>query len=184
MTLPLEKQINIGLVDTLTGINNRRYFDERLPTEISRSQRYKKPLSCLFIGVDHFEQFNDSFGYINGGKILKQVANKIWRELRATDIVGRYNEEEFAVLLIETNITCASGVAERIRCSIQKQQVELEGQSVEVTISVGVSGSQQSMMPHQPAKTIGRSMLAAADRALCDAKQMGKNRIQCAQLSV
>ncbi len=120
-------QTNMGLIDSLTGINNRRYLDERLPTEISRSQRYKKPLSCLFIGVDQLDQFNHSYGHAIGGKILKQVAHNIYRVLRTTDIMGRYDEEEFAVLLIETDIAIACEVAERIRCSIQQQRVEMEG---------------------------------------------------------
>ena len=142
MTTLLEKQKNMALVDALTGINNRRYFDERLPTEISRSQRYNKPLSCLYIGVDHFKQFNNDYGHINGNKALKQIAQKIWQELRATDILGRYSEEEFAVLLIETDMISAREVAERIRRSIQKQQVEIEGRTIEITVSVGVSSSQ------------------------------------------
>lgn len=178
MTHFLDKHTNLGLIDNLTGINNRRYLDERLPTEISRSQRYKKPLSCLFIGVDQFERFNADYGRTNGGKLLKQVAHKIWCELRATDIIGRYGDEEFAVLLTETDVTGAREVAERIRCSIQKQQIDLEGQPVEITISIGVSGAQP--IAHQSAQAIGESMLAAADQALNNAKQTGKNQIYCA----
>jgi diguanylate cyclase (GGDEF)-like protein len=178
MTKSPEMQTNMGLIDSLTGINNRRYLDERLPTEISRSQRYKKPLSCLFIGVDQLDQFNHSYGHATGGKILKQVAYNIYRVLRTTDIMGRYGEEEFAVLLIETDIAIACEVAERIRCSIQQQRVEMEGQPVEITISIGVSGTQQ--IPDQSAKAVGESMLAAADKALCNAKQTGKNQVHCA----
>lgn len=177
----MDKHINFGLIDNLTGINNRRYLDERLPTEISRSQRYKKPLSCLFIGVDQFDRFNTNYGHINGGKLLKQVAHKIWRELRATDIIGRYGDEEFAVLLTETDISKACGVAERIQCSIQKQHIDLEGQLIEITISIGVSGTQP--IAHLSAQAIGESMLAAADKALHNAKQTGKNQIHCAQFA-
>ena len=183
MTILRDKLRNIGLKDILTGINNRRYFDERLPEEISRSQRYKKPLSCLFIDVDHFKQFNDNYGHASGDMVLKQVAHKIGQALRATDVLGRYGGEEFAVLLIETDAANACEVAERIRESIQNHCIELEGKSLQITVSIGVSGSQQPVAINQSVKAIGESLVAAADGALYKAKQAGRNCIICAELS-
>ncbi|UJP04546.1 MAG: GGDEF domain-containing protein [Nitrosomonas sp.] len=176
------QQINLGLVDFLTGINNRRYFDERLPKEISHSKRYRKPLSCLFIGIDCFEQYKKDYGHVNGDKILKQVAHKIWRGLRATDIVGRYSEEEFAVLLIEADVNCAHDVAKRIQQTIQGMQIELAGNAIQITISIGISDSQQLEKNHQSTKSLGELMLATADRALHSAKKCGRNQVQCIQL--
>ena len=178
-----EPQINLGLIDFLTGINNRRYFDERLPKEISHSRRYQKSLSCLFIGIDCFEQYKKSYGYTNGDKILKQVAQKIGCGFRTTDIVGRYSEEEFAVLLIEADIDRARNVAERIQQNIQNQQIELEGQAIEITVSVGVSDALQSEKSDRCAKSLGELMLVTADRALKNAKQIGRNQVQCMPLS-
>lgn len=183
MAILHDKLRNIGLKDVLTGINNRRYFDERLPEEISRSQRYKKPLSCLFIDVDHFKQFNDNYGHASGDQVLKQVAHIIRQNLRATDVLGRYGGEEFAVLLIETDAANARDVAERIRQNIQNHHIELEGKSMQITVSIGVSGYQQPVDTSQPVKAIGASLIATADGALYKAKQAGRNRVICGELS-
>lgn len=87
MTILRDKLKYSSLKDPLTGINNRRFFDQRLPEEIARSKRSEAPISCLFIDVDHFKQFNDNYGHASGDLILKQVACIIRRELRASDIV-------------------------------------------------------------------------------------------------
>lgn len=180
MALLHDKLRNIGLKDVLTGINNRRYFDERLPEEISRSQRYQRPLSCLFIDVDHFKQFNDNYGHASGDKVLKQVAHVVEQALRTTDVLGRYGGEEFAVLLIETDTANAREVAERIRQSIQNHRIELDGHPIQITVSIGVSGSQRSYDTNQSVRAIGESLVAAADNALYQAKRTGRNRVICA----
>jgi len=179
-----EKIKNLGLVDALTGINNRRYFDERLPKEISRSLRYQKPISCLFIDVDHFKQFNDSYGHASGDTVLKHVANKILQALRATDVLGRYGGEEFAVLLIETTADNALEVAERIRQNIQNNAIELEDKAVQITVSIGISSCPHVMDFRLPVKSIGESLVNAADKALYEAKQAGRNCVFLNECSI
>lgn len=139
MTILRDRLKNIGLKDALTEINNRRFFDQRLPEEIARSQRTQKPLSCLFIDVDHLKQFNDNYGHAGGDLILKQVAGMIREELRMTDVVSRYGGEEFVVLLVETETTKAIEVAERIWQRIQDNHTAFEDKTMQVTVSIGVA---------------------------------------------
>ncbi len=177
MTILREKLRNIGLEDGLTGINNRRFFDQRLPEEISRSQRYQKPLSCLFIDVDHFKNINDTYGHANGDLILKQIASTIRQTLRVTDVVGRYGGEEFTALLTETEETQALEVAERIRQRIENHPPEFPGQKAPVTVSIGVSGLRFPFDHTKSIAEVGASLMATADNALYQAKQAGRNCI-------
>lgn len=177
MTILRDKLRNIGLEDGLTGINNRRFFDQRLPEEISRSQRHQKPLSCLFIDVDHFKNINDTYGHANGDLILKQVANTIRQTLRVTDVVGRYGGEEFTALLTETEETQALEVAERIRQRIESHPPEFPGQTTPITVSIGVSGLRFPLDHTKSIAEVGASLIATADDALYQAKQAGRNCI-------
>jgi diguanylate cyclase (GGDEF)-like protein len=177
MTILRDKLRNIGLKDVLTGINNRRFFDQRLPEEISRSQRYQKPLSCLFIDVDHFKQINDTYGHANGDLVLKQVASMIRQTLRVTDVVGRYGGEEFTALLTETEESKALEVAERIRQRIEEHPIELSEQTAPITVSIGVAGLQFPLDHTKSIAEVGASLVATADNALYQAKQAGRNCI-------
>ncbi|MEK6735969.1 MAG: DUF484 family protein [Pseudomonadota bacterium] len=177
MTILRENLRNIGLKDALTGINNRRFFDQRLPEEISRSRRYRNPLTCLFIDVDHFKQFNDKYGHASGDQILKQVAHSIRQELRLTDVVGRYGGEEFAALLVETDEEKAFEVAERIRKHIQDLRIEFSGCSTNVTVSIGIAGIQHLADDKRTLAEIGNMLVETADQALYQAKQSGRNRV-------
>jgi len=177
MTILRDKLRNIGLEDGLTGINNRRFFDQRLPEEISRSQRHQKPLSCLFIDVDHFKNINDTYGHANGDLILKQVAHTIRQTLRVTDVVGRYGGEEFTALLTETEETQALEVAERIRQRIENHPPEFPGQKTPITVSIGVSGLRFPLDHTKSIAEVGASLIATADDALYQAKQAGRNCI-------
>lgn len=166
-----------SLNDALTGINNRRFFDQRLPEEISRCKRLQKPISCLFIDVDHFKQFNDSFGHSSGDMVLKQVAGIIRNMLRKSDIVGRYGVEEFAILLPETDHRYAVKIAERIRKSIQKHRYEFDRHQLQVTLSIGIADFQKFSDENKTLAEIAESLIAAADSALYKAKQGGRNCI-------
>lgn len=177
MTILRDRLKNIGLRDALTGINNRRFFDQRLPEEIARSQRTQKPLSCLFVDVDHFKQVNDSHGHAGGDLILKQVASVIRDELRTTDVVSRYGGEEFAALLIETGAVKAMEVAERIRKRIQDSSTEFAGKMMQVTVSIGVADFQSRSNNTQPSDEQGTVLVSNADNALYQAKQAGRNRV-------
>ncbi len=174
----------LGLTDALTGINNRRFFDQRLVEEVARGHRSRQPLGCLFVDVDHFKKFNDTYGHACGDHVLRCVAHIIREQLRTQDVVARYGGEEFAVLMSHTGETRAIEVAERIRDRIQQHQTMFEGQGFQVTVSIGVSilGASQNTMEEQStseARLIGESLVAEADAALYLAKQAGRNRVEC-----
>lgn len=175
MTLLRDRLKYSSLNDALTGINNRRFFEQRLPEEISRCKRSKTPISCLFVDVDHFKHFNDTYGHATGDLILKQVASIIRKEIRATDVVGRYGGEEFVVLLPNTDHQRALEVAERIRTRIQKHRYKYEEHSLQVTVSIGIADFQKFVDENKTLAEIGQALVAAADSALYKAKQSGRN---------
>jgi len=166
-----------SLNDALTGINNRRFFEQRLPEEISRCKRMESPISCLFVDVDHFKYFNDTYGHATGDLVLKQVASIIRKELRATDVVGRYGGEEFVVLLPDTDHRRALDIAERIRKCIEKNHCKYEEHMLQVTVSIGIADFQKFVDDNKTLEEIGQALVVAADKALYKAKLAGRNCI-------
>jgi len=138
-----ERLKRIGLTDSLTGVNNRRFFDQRLLEEVGRAQRSNEPLTCLFMDVDHFKKVNDKHGHQTGDQILRVVAGLIREQLRASDVLGRYGGEEFAALLVNAPSEVAMEIAERIRAVIAAYLFRtLDGESLMATISIGVASLQ------------------------------------------
>jgi len=174
-TIAQEKLKQAGLTDSLTGVNNRRFFDQRLNEEISRAQRLQSSVSCLFIDIDHFKVVNDSFGHETGDNVLIKVAELIRAQLRNIDVVARYGGEEFAVLLEQSGQDWAEGVADRIQKSIEETTF-VEGENCSLTVSIGVSTIEQ---PNTSQNTfdLGRELLRKADKALYQAKQDGRNKV-------
>ena len=174
-TIAQEKLKQAGLTDALTGVNNRRFFDQRLNEEISRAQRLNSSVSCLFIDIDHFKVINDSFGHETGDKVLKKVAELIRAQLRNIDVVARYGGEEFAVLLEQSGQDWAVEVAERILESIFETKF-IENENSKLTVSIGVA-----TLEHPNTKLssldLGRKLLRNADKALYQAKQEGRNKV-------
>jgi two-component system, cell cycle response regulator len=170
----------VGLTDPLTGINNRRYFEHRCLEEITYARRHGLPLACMFLDVDKFKRINDTLGHQAGDEVLRRVAALIKSQLRASDILARYGGEEFVVLLPQSAPRVACDIAERIRASVAAQPFQpLPGESVPITISIGVS-----MLPGEsPAKdaaALAGKLIASADEALYRAKESGRNRVVCA----
>lgn len=164
--------------DALTGVANRRHFDECLRQEFLRAMRDKSPLSLLMIDVDHFKQYNDQNGHQAGDTCLIRVAQAIQSSLRRpADLVARYGGEEFAVILPSTNVTGASERAEAIRKKIEEMQVERPGthENTSVTVSVGVAVAVPGDTGANPTK-----LIAAADGALFQVKQKGRNSVALA----
>jgi diguanylate cyclase (GGDEF)-like protein/PAS domain S-box-containing protein len=159
--------------DPLTGIANRRRFDRMLDLEFKRCQRSDSRVSVLFIDIDKFKFFNDTYGHSAGDDCIRQVAEAIASCLkRPADLVARYGGEEFAVLLPETSSGNAETVAEKIRQSVADLSIAHQGSPLgNVTISVGVAGGKCD------GRTSPASMLAAADGALYVAKEHGRNRV-------
>lgn len=161
----------LAITDGLTGLYNRRYFEERLDEETRRAKRYNRPVSIMMLDIDFFKQYNDTMGHLKGDQVLIQVARTLQRYSRETDITARYGGEEFVMILPETDAQNAGRLAERIRKGIERS--EFEGAKIlparRVTASVGVSCL--------AGDEIGRDMLDRADKALYKAKQAGKNRV-------
>lgn len=182
MAICIESALNqerikqLGLIDPLTGVHNRRYFDQRLTEEINRASRTQKPISCLFLDIDHFKKFNDEYGHQIGDRVLQEVAAIIKAQMRRSDVMARFGGEEFSVLLTNTDTKLASEIAERIRYIIADNEYELsETVRSRVTISVGVS----TMLPEHGCDTeeTGQKLIAKADSALYEAKDKGRNQV-------
>lgn len=173
----LERLKRQGLTDTLTAVNNRRFFDQRLGEEVASARRDGHPLSCLLLDVDHFKQVNDNHGHQTGDQVLMEVAALIRAQLRGSDVLARYGGEEFAALLAHTASETAVEVAERIRTSIAKRRFHLADDSgFNVTISIGVATFNPAQDPHA-AGSGGEHLVARADKALYEAKTAGRNRV-------
>jgi two-component system, cell cycle response regulator len=162
--------------DPLTGMKNRRFFDERLEEEFRRAERYGDCLALLMIDLDHFKSVNDRFGHPGGDLVLREAATLIRNSIRDPDICARYGGEEFAVILPKTGKPGAIAVAERMWREIGKKEYIVAPAAtmscaVRVTASIGVA--------FHPAKDItsGDHLLVMADKALYQAKRAGRNTI-------
>lgn len=172
-----ERLKHLSMTDPLTGINNRRFVEQRLQEEISLSQRRATMLSCLYIDVDHFKRINDNLGHAVGDEVLREIATRIRRELRISDVLGRFGGEEFVVLLPDTHANDAVLVASRILRGISNEAFHLdEAAELSVTVSIGVS---TIPVPDrsQPVSELSQALLTQADSALYRAKSEGRNRI-------
>jgi len=168
----------MALLDSLTGIANRRSFDERLAQEWERMRRARLALSLLLIDVDHFKRVNDSYGHQAGDEYLRHLAHILSAACdRPADLIARYGGEEFAVLLPETDSFGAGAVAGRIRAILQEDTGTAAGAFGPVTVSIGAAtwDADQDSSPDQ--------LISAADRALYTAKQNGRNRVEVGNLN-
>jgi diguanylate cyclase (GGDEF)-like protein/PAS domain S-box-containing protein len=158
--------------DGLTGLANRRCFDETLHAEWARALRQCQPLSLLMVDVDNFKAYNDTNGHLGGDECLKRIATAVSSEMRANDLVARYGGEEFAVILPNQSLKGAATVAERIRTRVEQLQLPNRMAPGEhVTVSIGAATALAA--PENSAS----DLLATADAALYRAKHMGRNRI-------
>ncbi|MCL1849420.1 MAG: GGDEF domain-containing protein [Clostridiales bacterium] len=164
---------SLSLVDQLTQISNRRSFEDRLHQEWNRAIRSKEPLSVLFIDVDNFKRYNDTYGHLQGDIALKTVASVFTKALkRSTDYVARWGGEEFAILLANTHGDQAYGMADKIRQQVADTQVPLEaGGTTNITISMGL----HSMVPTLDCMIA--DFVRCADDALYTAKHEGRNKV-------
>ena len=168
-------------VDGLTGIANRRCFDETIAREGQRARRNRLPLSVLMVDVDYFKQYNDSYGHQGGDDCLRQVAASLQSLLkRPGDLVARFGGEEFVVVLPETNAVGARRVAEEMRGAVEALGLPHAASpgGKGVTVSVGVATAYPS--PDDDAGGV-EQLLAGADRALYSAKNAGRNRVMAAE---
>jgi two-component system cell cycle response regulator len=164
-------------LDGLTGLWNRRYFDQRMIQEISEAKRHSRPLSLVLCDIDRFKRLNDQFGHPFGDSVLERVA-QVLSGGRTSDIACRYGGEEFGLILSSTNIESGSEVAERLRMAIESI-VWPGNPDLVVTASFGICDTENFGDDITP-----ETMLKNADSALYKAKQAGRNRVESARSSV
>ena len=158
----------MAVTDALTGLYNRRYMESHLASLLAQV-RADRPLSLMIIDIDHFKPINDTHGHAVGDEVLREFAGRIGRSIRGIDLAARYGGEEFVVIMPDTNLASAAGVAERLRMAIAEEtfRISTQAEGVEVTASIGVAG------PGGGAD----AMLKRADEALYEAKRSGRNRV-------
>lgn len=170
-----DKINKVSTTDELTGLHNRKYLQERLDQEIARAKRYKTPLSCLLFDIDFFKVVNDMYGYEWGDVLLKNLAEKLKQMVRKEDVLTRYGDEEFILILPNTSEDNAFLFAERFRRDIEKMEFIPAGEEERhpITISGGISTYPCLENVEEDANTIIRY----AEHALYNAKRRGKNKI-------
>jgi two-component system, cell cycle response regulator len=161
--------------DGLTGVYNRRYFEERLASEFAFAARHVTPLSLILGDIDHFKRINDNWGHHAGDSVLRRVAVELQAGVRTEDVVARFGGEEFAIVARGIDVEGARMFAERVRVIIQRAVITWEGDRMPVTMSLGVAHNQWNSSIEKP-----ELLVAAADMALYSAKHNGRNRVEVA----
>jgi len=164
----------LSITDSLTGLYNRRYFQQALNREFARSKRYNSDLSLVMFDIDHFKNVNDQYGHQFGDKILTEISAIIKYSLRKTDYVARYGGEEFVAILPETNLSNTYIPVERIRKIIEMKDFMYGEIPLRITISIGITNLTPDIKTEQ-------EFLALVDKALYKAKDNGRNRIELCQ---
>jgi len=160
-------------IDELTGLFNRRYYDQKLLAEFRRSRRNLTPLSLVVIDIDHFKTINDQFGHTGGDTCLIKLAKLIKQCLRRSSDIGcRYGGEEFCLILPETDTDGAISIAEELRRQVVTTSFSIEQHSISLTISCGVSTYKQQSDVNPI------DIFNAADKALYQAKENGRNQVK------
>jgi diguanylate cyclase (GGDEF)-like protein len=156
--------------DGLTGLYNRREMDDQVDAAVKLAQRHERPLAVLMADIDHFKQVNDTYGHAAGDEVIREVARRISAVSRGSDVVGRYGGEEYILLLPEASFLDAVTVGDKLRRILSERPIVFESVRIPVTMSVGAAAWDETMT--------ASSLLAAADRALYQAKALGRNRTE------
>ena len=164
----------LSKTDFLTSLNNRGFLEEALINEYKRIKRSGHHSTLLMCDIDHFKRVNDTFGHAAGDAVIQHVAVAVKKNLRSTDVAGRYGGEEFAVLLLDTTVEQAMFFAERLRKNVEAMAVEYNQQILRVTVSIGVAEYREEMSEY-------RDWIEAADKALYQSKAAGRNCITKAE---
>lgn len=160
----------MSVTDPLTGLYNRRHFEDCVEREFLRSKRYKNSLSFAIIDIDFFKKINDTYGHSCGDFVLKEVAYKILQTFRKTDMVFRYGGEEFTVIITETPMEKAVIPLERLKKAICESEFLYHGQIIKLSVSIGLSEiNNNTQTVHE--------LFESADKALYEAKKNGRNQI-------
>ena len=169
------KLVEGALQDPLTGLYNRRLLEDRLGSELAGGLRHGRLVSVLMVDIDHFKQVNDGHGHLAGDEVLRMVARTLRATIRKEDFVARFGGEEFVVIARETALDGARLLGERIRHAVERSRCFWQDRELSATVSVGVTVSELPAR-YVPGET-ELQLLEAADRALYQAKQAGRNRV-------
>lgn len=164
-----EEIYRMTIIDGLTQAHNKRFLVEQLARELARCGRSKRPLSLVMFDIDHFKLINDEHGHLTGDFILRDLVRRVRPRVRRDEILARYGGEEFTVVLPEAPTSSALQFAEQIRVLVEREPFVFEGESIRVTISLGVA----TVAEEVPADTL----IKAADDNLYRAKETGRNRV-------
>jgi two-component system cell cycle response regulator len=162
-----QKLQSLAVTDGLTGLHNHRAFQDYLEEQFQTAMRNKQPLALILMDVDHFKQYNDTYGHQAGDEVLRQVAQILQANVREGDFVARYGGEEFVIVLPRTDLESAVAVAERLRRAVESAEWHLRP----ITGSFGVACIRPDMETRQ-------ELIEAADQALYQAKKNGRNRVE------
>jgi len=162
-------------IDSLTQLANRAYFDEKLTEMIKLRQRYDdEPFSLMMVDLDNFKTVNDSKGHPAGDRILKGVATKIKATLRGSDFIARFGGDEFALILVKTDVKAAEEVAWKLCSEVRGSRFLLDSEALTMTISIGLAEAKKT--------DTEESLLKRADEALYRVKELGRNSVSVADL--
>lgn len=172
----------LSTTDPLTGIRNRRFALEELNREAARAQRHQRPLALLLMDIDHFKQLNDTYGHSVGDAVLKGLAHRLQSKLRRTDVFARFGGEEFFLLAIESDKHGAAALAGLLLERVSSQPFEVDGDSIKVTLSMGIADSLEVNAAHLNGagplspEDLGDKLIELADERLYQAKRDGRDR--------
>lgn len=167
-----QRLLELATTDALTKLSNRRHFLEQVDQALRHARRYNEAIAVALIDIDHFKRINDTQGHAAGDTALTAVAARLADALRDSDLICRWGGEEFAALLVHTSHNMAVMVAERLRTAAQNLNLWYDGHPLPITVSIGLSD-------WCPTETALEKALRRADAALYQAKQSGRNRVQC-----
>ncbi|WP_054695481.1 GGDEF domain-containing protein [Desulfosarcina cetonica] len=172
MRIAQEKLAEMSVRDELTGMFNRRYFQEALDREVFGAQRYGHGLAMCMFDLDHFKRVNDTHGHLCGDRILQEFSHLLEASIRKYDVACRYGGEEFAVILPDTSLEKAVSLCERFRERVMQHIFTYEKHSIHITTSVGVTAMSPDMT-----EVTNKQLVERADKALYQAKDSGRNKV-------
>ncbi len=165
----MEEERQKARTDALTGLPNRAAYDDHMAKEFERWSRYQQSFSVAIGDLDFFKKVNDTYGHLAGDKVLKLVARVLSKNLRTSDFIARFGGEEFVVLMPSTTAEEGARAIDKLRASISKSPFNFHGKPVTITMSFGITQTQDADTPDD--------LFGRADKALYEAKQKGRDRV-------
>jgi diguanylate cyclase (GGDEF)-like protein len=159
----------LAMTDPLTGISNRRHFMDQIAEELERTKRYSLPFSLMMIDVDNLKEINDTYGHKAGDVVLRSFAKHCLTKLRSVDRFARFGGDEFIALLVQTGPVKAKEVAVRLLAGIEDLEIQVEGKSIRITVSIGLTTTVDTLSVEE--------LIKRTDEAMYQAKNGGRNQV-------